>query len=150
MDRRALGEPMKSIVVGCVLFVASALSGPASAQDKAIVPGSKEFILYFDAGQSSVGNADQNGVLNAAVAYAKSNGMHKVTLTGHTDTAEANPQALSLARANAVLAGLKSHGLPASVKIVSVTGAGASDLAFPTAPKTAEPLNRRTAVDLEP
>jgi len=140
---------MKSIAVGCV--VASALMGAASAQGmKEIVPGSKEFMLYFDSGQSSVGNADQNGVLDAAVAYAKSNGMHKVTVIGHTDTAEANPQALSLTRANAVVAGLKSHGLPASVQIKSDTGEGASDLAIQTAPKTPEVLNRRVAVDLEP
>jgi len=120
---------MKSIAVGCV--VASALMGAASAQGmKEIVPGSKEFMLYFDSGQSSVGNADQNGVLDAAVAYAKSNGMHKVTVIGHTDTAEANPQA--------------------SVQIKSVTGEGASDLAIQTAPKTPEVLNRRVAVDLEP
>jgi outer membrane protein OmpA-like peptidoglycan-associated protein len=115
----------------------------ASAQGAA-----KEFVLYFDSGRSAIENADQKAVLDSVVAYAKSSGIKQMTVTGHTDTAEANAQALSLARANAVVAGVKSRGLPASVKIMSVTGAGSSDPAVAPKPATPEQLNRRVAVDL--
>lgn len=131
----------RCIAMALAVVVLIAWGEPASAQ-------AKEFVLYFDSGHSGIENATQNTILDAIVAYAKSNGMHQMTVTGHTDTAEANAQALSLARANAVVASVKSRGLPASVKIMSVTGAGSSDPAVAPAPHTPEPLNRRVAVDL--
>jgi len=134
-----------SIALALAVVVLIARGEFASAQGAA-----KEFVLYFDSGHSGIENATQGAILDAVVAYAKSNAMHQMEVTGHTDTAEANSQPLSLARANAVVAGLKSRGLPASVKIVSVTGAGSSDPAVQPMPRTPEQLNRRVAVDVAP
>ena len=84
-------------------------------------------------------------VVTAIVQQAVAGNATQIVIVGHTDTAERNAKALSLARAKAVKAELLRQKLPKTVKI-SLSGVGATQPDYPIPPKTSEPLDRFVSV----
>ena len=108
-------------------------------------PPTKPFLVFFDFGKSELDQKSAE-VIAEAVHVAKLNGFKAITITGHTDTAEPDSQALSLARATAAKAEMVREGL--SPDTISVVGKGSEDLLVPNAPGVREPQNRRIVIDL--
>jgi len=71
-----------------------------------------------------------------------------VTIVGHCDTSESNPDRLSRARALGVQKELRELGVPASAAF-TVVGRGASEPKEPTPPNTPHPINRRVEVTVQ-
>ena len=69
----------------------------------------------------------------------------RITIVGHCDTSEPNPNALGMARAVAVLKVLTEPDLPAGVQLTAQSK-GATDLKVKTAANVKEPQNRRVAI----
>jgi outer membrane protein OmpA-like peptidoglycan-associated protein len=107
----------------------------------------KTFIVFFDFDKSNLTEKAVE-VVQEAVRTAKSEGMVKVLVTGHTDTvgSDAYNQALSERRANAVKDEMVREGLDGSG--ISIEGRSFHDPLVPTGPGVREPQNRRAVIDL--
>ena len=79
---------------------------------------------------------------------AKSEGMVRVVVTGHTDTVGSDTynQALSERRANAVKDEMVGQGMDGST--IAIEGKSFHDPLVPTGPGVREPQNRRAVIDL--
>ncbi|HEY8267932.1 MAG TPA: OmpA family protein [Xanthobacteraceae bacterium] len=119
----------------CSFWLASA---PAFAQAQPIS-------IFFDFAQSDLGPAGKK-ILAEVVKYDIKPGA-RVRIVGHCDTAEPDPDKLSLARARVVEKAFRDLGLPAGAQI-TVTGRGATQLREKTGPKVREPLNRYVAITI--
>ena len=87
-------------------------------------------------------------VVQQAVQTAKTSGLVRVVVTGHTDTVGslAYNQRLSERRANAVKDEMVREGLGAGD--IMTVGRNFSDPLVPTGPGVREPQNRRAVIDL--
>jgi outer membrane protein OmpA-like peptidoglycan-associated protein len=107
----------------------------------------KTFIVFFDFDKSNLTEKAQE-VVAEAVKTAKSQGMVRVMVTGHTDTVGSDRynQALSERRANSVKDEMVREGMDGST--ISIEGKSFHDPLVPTGPGVREPQNRRAVIDL--
>jgi outer membrane protein OmpA-like peptidoglycan-associated protein len=107
----------------------------------------KTFIVFFDFDRSDL-TADARRVVSEAANAARTRGMVKIIVTGHTDTTgpAAYNQALSERRATAVKVQLVADGL--SERDITTIGKGFSEPLITTGPGVREPQNRRAVIDL--
>ena len=107
----------------------------------------KTFIVFFDFDKSNL-TAEAQSVVEEAVKSAKTNGMVKVLITGHTDTvgSDSYNQALSVRRAEAVKDEMVREGMDGSG--IAIQGKSFHDPLVPTGPGVREPQNRRAVIDL--
>jgi len=120
-------------------------AGDTGAAASTMAAEESTFLVFFDFDKYDLTPEAQRVVAEAAAAY-ESDGMARVTVTGHTDTvgsAEYN-QALSERRANAVAKELVANGVPADA-IVTI-GEGETNPLVPTGDGVAEPQNRRVEI----
>jgi len=87
-------------------------------------------------------------VVQQAVQTARTSGMVRIVVTGHTDTvgSMAYNQRLSERRADAVKTEMVREGLNAGD--ISTIGRNFSEPLVPTGPGVREPQNRRAVIDL--
>jgi len=107
----------------------------------------KTFIVFFDFNRSNLTDKAVE-VVGEAVRTAKTEGMVKVLVTGHTDTVGSDQynQALSERRANAVKDEMIKEGMDGGS--ISIEGKSFHDPLVPTGPGVREPQNRRAVIDL--
>jgi outer membrane protein OmpA-like peptidoglycan-associated protein len=107
----------------------------------------KTYIVFFDFNKSNLTEEAQSVVAKAAET-AKSTGMVKILVTGHTDTVGSHSynQALSERRAAAVKDGLVAQGIDGAG--ISTVGKSFDDPLVPTGPNVREPQNRRAVIQL--
>ncbi len=110
-------------------------------------PPVKTYIVFFDFNKSYLTDAAQS-VVAEAVKVAKTTGMVKVQIAGHTDTVGADDynMKLSLARAATVKDEMTRLGMDG--KAIAVEGKGYHDPLLATGPNVREPQNRRAVIDL--
>lgn len=116
---------------------------PSAASPAPSAPSS--LVLYFDAGSASVRQQDVSLLDQASRLYRAGKPIVMI-VTGSADTmgsAAANLQ-LSERRANNVLQGLVSRGIP--VEKFQVIAKGQTDPVVPTPPETSEERNRRVEI----
>jgi hypothetical protein len=123
---------------------ASAQNGRASAQRHGLP---RAVYIFFASEGAAIETGTQNAVLDDIAAYAKDGNMAHMQIMGYTDFDEKNDKALSLARANAVAAGLTSRGLPSGIQI-TIAGVGYYDPGVPA--PAGDPLNRKVTIDVLP
>lgn len=82
-------------------------------------------------------------LVDAILSIIKKNS--RVTIMGHCDTSEPNPNTLGMARAVAVLKVLSESNLPAGVQM-TVLSKAATDPKVKTGANVKEPQNRRVAI----
>ena len=107
----------------------------------------KTFIVFFDFDKSNLTDKAVV-VVQEAVRTAKTEGMVKVLITGHTDTVGSDQynQALSERRANAVKDEMIKEGMGGDT--ISIEGKSFHDPLVATGPGVREPQNRRAVIDL--
>jgi outer membrane protein OmpA-like peptidoglycan-associated protein len=110
-------------------------------------PPVKTFIVFFDFDKSNLTN-EAESVVTEAVRTAKSTGMVRVMITGHTDTvgSDAYNQSLSVRRAEAVKDDMVRQGMNGSD--IAIEGKSFHDPLVATGPGVREPQNRRAVIDL--
>ena len=110
-------------------------------------PAVKTFIVFFDFDKSNLTEKAQE-VVSEAVKAAKTQGMVKVMVTGHTDTVGSDTynQALSERRAQSVKDEMVREGLDGGS--IAIQGKSFHDPLVPTGPGVREPQNRRAVIDL--
>ena len=117
----------------------------AAASDSAQPGAPAPLTVYFDAGSSTIRNADKVVLDKASRAYNEGKPIVMI-LSGSADRtgqAESNLE-LSQRRAAAVLEGLINRGIPADR--FQVLAKGETDLPVPTDRGVAEPKNRRVDI----
>ncbi|MBO6949595.1 MAG: OmpA family protein [Rhodospirillales bacterium] len=105
------------------------------------------FLLYFQAGTSTLTDESQSRLQDVVAAFSKRT-LARANIIGHTDTvgdADLNYR-LALSRADAIRGVLVDAGL-AEDEIV-VRSHGETDLIVPTGDDTSEPQNRRVEITL--
>jgi outer membrane protein OmpA-like peptidoglycan-associated protein len=127
-------------MVGAASVVLSAFLGAPAAATTA-----REFVVYFSSDSADMNDPGKISC-DRIVAYAKdsSNGITQAVITGHTDTAEAHADQLSLVRAEIVAKCLRDGGVPSTISF-NVKGVGAGD---PAVPHASSPINSRVIIDL--
>jgi OmpA-OmpF porin, OOP family len=107
----------------------------------------RTFIVFFDFDKSNL-TAEATQVVQQAVQTAKTSGMVRVVVTGHTDTvgSMAYNQRLSERRAQSVKDEMVREGLGAND--ITTVGRNFSDPLVRTGPGVREPQNRRALIDL--
>jgi len=110
-------------------------------------PAATTFIVFFDFNKSNL-TPEAMQVVASAANTARSTGMVRLLVTGHTDTVGSATynQRLSVRRAESVKALLVADGLPEAG--ISTIGRGFNDPLVPTGPNVREPQNRRAVIDL--
>ncbi len=110
-------------------------------------PAVKTFIVFFDFDKSNLTEKAQE-VVAEAVKTAKSQGMVKVMVTGHTDTVGSDTynQALSERRAQSVKDEMVREGMDGNS--IAIEGKSFHDPLVATGPGVREPQNRRAVIDL--
>ncbi len=103
------------------------------------------FNLFFDfeSTQISTGAAELADLIARQILP-----ISRVTLSGHTDTAETQPERLSYARGNEVLKYFLRKQSLTRVRF-NVVSSGTSALLVKTGPNTKEPQNRRVEISME-
>lgn len=101
--------------------------------------------VYFDLGSASIRTKDR-AVLDQASRLYREGKPIVMVVSGSTDTSGSASDNLRLSqrRADAVLQGLVSRGIP--VERFQVVAKGATDPAIPTAPGVSEERNRRVEI----
>jgi outer membrane protein OmpA-like peptidoglycan-associated protein len=107
----------------------------------------KTFIVFFDFNQADL-TTDAKRVVSEAASTARTRGMVKIMVTGHTDTTGSATynQSLSERRASAVKTQLVADGL--SEQNIMTIGKGFTEPLIATGPGVREPQNRRAVIDL--
>ena len=107
----------------------------------------RTFIVFFDFDQSNL-TAEAQQVVAEAVRTARTSGMVRVVITGHTDTvgSQAYNQGLSERRATSVENEMVRLGLNGNN--IQTVGRSFTDPLVPTGPGVREPQNRRAVIDL--
>jgi len=107
----------------------------------------RAFIVFFDFDQSNL-TAEAQQVVAEAVRTARTSGMVRVVITGHTDTvgSQAYNQGLSERRATSVENEMVRLGLNGND--IQTVGRSFTDPLVPTGPGVREPQNRRAVIDL--
>jgi outer membrane protein OmpA-like peptidoglycan-associated protein len=141
----------EEVTVRCptqILFCAALLAGAsvAEAQDTSATnpapSAPSSLVLHFDPGSAMVRQQDVSLLDQASRLYRAGNPIVMI-VTGSADTtgAAAANLRLSQQRANHVLQGLVSRGIP--IDRFQVMAKGQTDLVVPTPPDTSEERNRR-------
>lgn len=104
-------------------------------------------LVFFDYEKATVGEF-ASGILDKIAAHAKDVSAKEVYIVAHTDSAEPNNDALSLARATGLRSALITKGVPAHK--IAIVGAGAAQQLVPTAQGAKEPQNRRASITVYP
>jgi len=123
---------------------------PQPAPPPALAPAPppiKTYIVFFDFNKSYLTDAAQS-VVAEAVRVARTSGMVKVQIAGHTDTVGPDDynMKLSLARAIAVKDEMIQLGMDGIS--VGIEGKGYHEPLVATGPNIREPQNRRAVIDL--
>jgi len=134
-----------------ILFGAALLAGVpvAEAEDTSATnpapSAPSSLVLHFDPGSASVRPQDVPLLDQASRLYRAGNPIVMI-VTGSADTVGAAAANLRLSefRANNVLQGLVSRGIP--VERFQVIAKGQTDLVVPTPPDTSEERNRRVEI----
>jgi outer membrane protein OmpA-like peptidoglycan-associated protein len=134
-----------------ILFCATLLAGmsAAKAQDASATnpapSAPSSLVLHFEPGSATVRQQDVPLLDQASRLYRAGNPIVMI-VTGSADTtgSAAVNLRLSQLRANNVLQGLVSRGIP--VERFQVMAKGQTDLVVPTPPDTAEERNRRVEI----
>jgi OmpA-OmpF porin, OOP family len=107
----------------------------------------RTFIVFFDFDKSNL-TTEATQVVQQAVQTAKTIGMVRVVVTGHTDTvgSMAYNQRLSERRAQSVKDEMVREGL--GTNEITTVGRNFSDPLVRTGPGVREPQNRRAVIDL--
>jgi OmpA-OmpF porin, OOP family len=100
------------------------------------------FNIFFDFGVSELTDSAKRLLDTLTEAILPS---ARVTILGNCDSAEAEPEKLGFARANAVLTHLLRHKSMAKVRF-NVVNEGATKPMVQTPPNTREPRNRRVEI----
>jgi OmpA-OmpF porin, OOP family len=110
-------------------------------------PVMTNYMVFFDFNKSDL-TPEAMQVVASAAATAKSTGMVRIVVTGHTDTvgSASYNQRLSERRALAVKSQLVADGVPETG--ITTIGKGFNDPLVPTGPNVREPQNRRAVIDL--
>lgn len=146
---RSLAPALQIGMMALVLHVLAPTPGPAEEQrapeQRPPEQPAKEprvMSIYFDQGATEIGATAQK-----ILAFVKNDlkPAARVTITGHSDMSEAEPDKLSLARAISVLDALVALGVPPRVAF-TVVGRGTSAPRKKTGPNVAEPINRSAAI----
>jgi OmpA-OmpF porin, OOP family len=105
------------------------------------------YMVFFDFNRSDL-TPEAMEVVASAAAAARSSGMVRIVVTGHTDTvgSASYNQRLSERRALAVKSQLVADGVPEAG--IATIGKGFKDPLVPTGPNVREPQNRRAVIDL--
>jgi OmpA-OmpF porin, OOP family len=105
------------------------------------------YVVFFDFNRSDL-TPEALQVVASAAATARSTGMVRIVVTGHTDTvgSASYNQRLSERRAWAVKSQLVADGVPEAG--ITTVGKGFNDPLVPTGPNVREPQNRRAVIDL--
>lgn len=123
--------------------------GPAGAEAaRQPIVDPREFTLLFDGGSAELTPFMHTIIRNFAAAFAATSA-RRILVSGHADalgSADYNRD-LSRRRAEAVRDALIEAGVQAEI---SVEGAGETDLMRSTPDETAEPLNRRVTISIQP
>lgn len=112
---------------------------------KAALAAPQTFIIFFDKNSADV-SASAKPIVAAIKGLIKPTS--RATIVGHCDTSESEPDKLSLARANAVLAALKALAPPAAATL-SASGKGTAEPQKQTGPNESEPVNRYVSITVE-
>jgi outer membrane protein OmpA-like peptidoglycan-associated protein len=122
---------------------AAASPTPSAASPAPSTPSS--LVLHFDSGSAAVRRQDIPLLDQASRLYRAGNPIVMV-VTGSADTTGSAAANLSLSqqRANNVLHGLVSRGIP--IERFQVIAKGQTDLVVPTPPETSEERNRRVEI----
>ena len=134
-----------SVAIGRRVFlgmIAAASVGTVPAQSQS---RKESFLIFFDYEQSAQTEWVEK-IVQAAIARIPERG--RVTLIGHCDNTEPNPEKLGFARANTVLTQFLRDPKMARVRF-NVTNEGASNPLVQTPPNTKEPQNRRVEIIVE-
>jgi outer membrane protein OmpA-like peptidoglycan-associated protein len=107
----------------------------------------KTFVVFFDFNKSNL-TAEAQSVVGEAVKTAKSSGMVRVLVTGHTDTvgSDSYNMGLSVRRAQSVKGEMVREGMTEGS--IAIEGKGFHDPLVATGPGVREPQNRRAVIDL--
>jgi outer membrane protein OmpA-like peptidoglycan-associated protein len=121
----------------------AASPAPSAASPAPSTPSS--LVLHFDSGSATVRQQDIPLLDQASRLYRAGNPIVMV-VTGSADTTGSAAANLSLSqqRANNVLHGLVSRGIP--IERFQVIAKGQTDLVVPTPPETSEERNRRVEI----
>ena len=105
------------------------------------------YVIFFDFNRADL-TPEAMQVVASAAATARSTGMVRIAVTGHTDTvgSASYNQRLSERRALAVKSQLVADGVPEAG--ITTVGKGFNDPLVPTGPNVREPQNRRAVIDL--
>ena len=136
------------IAISLIAFLAlagSALTCPLWFASTPALAQSEPISIFFDFGRSNVTPEAKKTVAFVKDKLLKPNA--RISIVGHCDTAEADPAALSLARARAVEKAFREVGLPAGAQL-TVVGRGATQLRKKTGPNVREPINRYAAITI--
>jgi outer membrane protein OmpA-like peptidoglycan-associated protein len=123
--------------------------GKLEVRQAMVEPPAHDFWLYFDFGKFNI-RADASRILDSAVnAINGTDGSHKVTLVGHTDTvgSTAYNQKLSEQRAASAQTYLLHHGVSAGS--ISTVGKGKTDLRIQTPDQVREQENRNVHIEIQ-
>jgi outer membrane protein OmpA-like peptidoglycan-associated protein len=125
-------------------FTAFSASAETPSNTAAQAPPSSLFV-YFDLGSASIRTNDR-GVLDQASRLYREGKPIVMVVSGSTDSSGTAPENLRLSqrRADAVLHGLVSRGIP--LERFQIVAKGATDPAVPTAPGASEERNRRVEI----
>jgi tetratricopeptide (TPR) repeat protein len=110
-------------------------------------PNIGNVLIFFDYESSSMGQAGQQLIERVAEMF-KAASAREIRIAAHTDTAEPNSEALSMARATSIRTALTGKGVPANA--ILIQGLGSTSLLVPTPKDTKEPQNRRAHVNIVP
>ena len=121
-----------------VLILLPAAAGTAGAEARPI-------LIFFD-WQRTVVTPQARKTL--ALVKGTIGPSSRVTITGHCDTSEPNPDRLSRARALEIQKVLVGMGVAPGATF-TVVGLGATEPREPTGPDTREPRNRRAEITVE-
>ena len=127
---------LRILVVLTGLVLLAAMNGPARAQSVNI---------FFDYGISEL-TPSAGKLVDVAKEMLKTSS--RVTISGHTDSAEANADKLSLSRALEVEKALIALNVPAKVSF-TIIGKAASEPRIKTGPNVREPQNRRVTIEIK-
>ena len=114
------------------------LGGPAWAQ-------SRPFLIFFDFQRTEVSPTAKQIV---AIVKKTLKPNARITIAGHSDTAEKGPARVSLTRALEVQKALIGLGVPDGTQL-TVVGRGATRPLVKTGPNVREPQNRRAEITIE-
>lgn len=143
--RRGSGLAWIAALLG-VLAGAPAQAVAATAQQPIVDP--REFTLLFDRGSAELTPFMHTIIRNFSTAF-EATSARRILVRGHADTLGSADYNLDLSRrrAEAVRDALVEAGVQADI---SVESAGEADLMRSTPDETAEPLNRRVTISVQP